>query len=468
MQAQTAEPTADLEPVFTRLFPLPLTTIESFMFADAVRGYPMMADLEVHFQGNIDRSAFDSALALALSRSPIFRSVVQPHDGKLSWVLTNVYPDVDWAPVGTPLGDQYDALVDLTSTPGLRIWVRHSSQRSTVRLHFHHACADGIGGFAFIEDLLAGYAMAFPDSKRVALRPLEPERLSFRGDPGTDRRGVYRGIADTLIGAREGVRFFLQKPVFLSQPRRTDEAGSGNDEPHDGGFVTHWFDERITVRLRQTAAAQKVSVNDLLIRDLFVTLSRWNTQQGDDPGRRNLRILMPQNLRDRADRTLPTTNLVGFAFVTRGSKCCDRPDELLQSISEETTAVRQGQLSRYFLGGLAAIESAGLLPRLVQSTLCFSTAVLTNLGDPKRRFITRFPRVSNGLAVGNLIFERVEGVPPLRPGTRAAFCIFKDRHQLSMSVKCDPHSFSGADTKRLIRMYQDQLAVTAEAYPSDA
>ena len=219
MRAPTAEPTVDLESVFARLFPLPLTTIESFMFTDAVPDYPMMADLELHFQGNIDRSAFESALALALSRAPLFRSVIQPHDGKLSWVLTNVHPDIDWAPVGTPLGDQYDALVDLRSSPALRVWVRHSLERSTVRLHFHHACADAIGGFAFIEDLLAGYSLAFPDSKPITLRPIEPERLSFRGDPGTDRRGVYRGLADTLIGAREGLRFFLQKPVFLLAAR---------------------------------------------------------------------------------------------------------------------------------------------------------------------------------------------------------------------------------------------------------
>ena len=164
--------------------------------------------------------------------------------------------------------------------------------------------------------------------------------------------------------------------------------------------MTESCGEQTTAGLRQAASAQGVSVNDLLIRDLFVTLMRWNTECGNDPKRRNLRILMPQNLRDRDDRTLPTTNLVGFAFVTRRNQLCHRPDELLQSIGEETTLVRQGQLSRYFLGGLGAIESAGLLPRLLRSSVCFATAVLTNLGDPQRRFITRFPRVSNGLAVG--------------------------------------------------------------------
>lgn len=464
MRAPTAESTVDLEPVFARIFPLPLTTIESFMFTDAVPDFPMMADLELHFQGNIDRSAFDSALALALARAPLFRSVVQPHHGKLSWVLTNVHPDVDWAPLGTPLGDQYDTLIDLTSSPAFRVWVRHGLERSTVRLHFHHACADAIGGFAFIEDLLAGYAMAFPDHQTIRLRPIEPERLSLRGNPGTDQRGVYRGMLDTMIGAREGLRFFLQKPVFLSRP--VTSSGSDSEDPAATGFVTHSLGDSVTRGLRRAASAQGVSVNDLLIRDLFVTLMRWNMECGNDPGRRNLRILMPQNLRNRGDRALPATNLVGFAFVTRRNQLCHRPQQLLQSIGEETTAVRQGQLSRYFLGGLAAIESVGFLPRLLRSSVCLSTAVLTNLGDPQRRFITRFPRVSGGLAIGNLVFERVEGVPPLRPGTRAAFCIFKDRRSLSMSVKCDPHSFSVANTRRLIGMYHEQLAVTAEGASS--
>ena len=202
-------------------------------------------------------------------------------------------------------------------------------------------------------------------------------------------------------------------------------------------------------------------MNDLLLRDLFLTLNRWNCECGQQAGRRNLRILMPQNLRERVDRFLPPANLVGFAFVTRNARECADPAALVRSIHEETKAVRHGQLSRYFLGGLGAIESAGLLQRLLRSRICFATAVLTNLGDPLRRFSTKFPRVDGALQVGNLVFERVEGVPPLRPGTHAAFCIYKSDQTLSLSLKTDSYLFSPSDTDRLLQMFDAQLATTA-------
>jgi hypothetical protein len=199
------------------------------------------------------------------------------------------------------------------------------------------------------------------------------------------------------------------------------------------------------------------------MRDLFVTLRRWNAEHEREPGRRRLRILMPQNLRERADRAMPATNLLGFAFVTRRADQCLAPRELLTSIHEETEAVRRGQLSRYFIGGLAAVQSASMLRRVLDSSLCFSTAILTNLGDPTRRFVARFPRGDGGLVVGNLLFDRIEGVPPLRPRTRAAFSLFNSARTLSISLKCDPHLFSPADTQELMNQFLAQLAESARA-----
>ena len=110
---------------------------------------------------------------------------------------------------------------------------------------------------------------------------------------------------------------------------------------------------------------------------------------------------------------MPAANAMSFSFVTRGANACDDPAKLLASIREETDAVRRGKLSLYFLGSLDTLQSLGLLARVLRRDFCFATAVLTNLGDSTRRFATRFPRVAEGLTIGNLVYEGVDAVPPV-------------------------------------------------------
>ena len=51
---------------FGSVFPLPLTLLESFMVADSRPAYPMLADVELQFQGRLDRAALASALSFAV------------------------------------------------------------------------------------------------------------------------------------------------------------------------------------------------------------------------------------------------------------------------------------------------------------------------------------------------------------------------------------------------------------------
>ncbi len=109
----------------SQLFPLPISLFELYMLTDARPGYPMMCDLELHFDGVIERAAFDAALRFAVGRHPLFQSViVEDIKKRLFWELTDREPEVDWAPEGVPLGAKYDAFVDLRTEIGLRVWVR--------------------------------------------------------------------------------------------------------------------------------------------------------------------------------------------------------------------------------------------------------------------------------------------------------------------------------------------------------
>jgi hypothetical protein len=293
----------------------------------------------------------------------------------------------------------------------------------------------------------------------VAARPLEPQRLKLRQDFGIDNRSLYRRLADSLIGVREGLRFFAEAPRPL--PSCTDS--SGDAAPcTDVGFVSQALPEDVTAGVRLAAGKSGATINDLLLRDLFLALRGWSRAAGDDPGRRRLRILMPQNLRQRDDRAMPAANVMSFAFLTRRADACDRADELLASIRRETELIRRYRLSLYVLGSLGWTQSTGCFGWLMRRPVCFATAVLTNLGDPTRRFVARFPRSRSGLAVGNLVFEQITGGPPVRPLTKAAFSIFNSARSISVSLKCDPHCYSALDTQRLLGQYVAQLRSTGE------
>jgi hypothetical protein len=119
-------------------------------------------------------------------------------------------------------------------------------------------------------------------------------------------------------------------------------------------------------------------------------------------------------------------------------------------------------LSLYFFGALGTVQATGGFGWLMRRPVCFTTAVLTNLGDPTRRFVARLPRSGTGLAVGNLVLEQITGVPPVRPLTKAAFSIFNSARNISISLKCDPHCYSSLDTQRLLGQYVAQLRSTGE------
>ncbi len=159
---------------------------------------------------------------------------------------------------------------------------------------------------------------------------------------------------------------------------------------------------------------------------------------------------------------------MSFAFVTRRAERCDDPDELLRSIRAETEAVRRHKLSLYFLGGIAALQAAGILNWLLRRRICFATAVLTNLGDPTRRFVARFPRSGERLVVGNLLLIRITGVPPVRPMTRSVWAVFQTASTLTISLKCDPRCYCPLDVERLLGEYVSQLRNSSRCDSAEA
>lgn len=455
MSQLAMHPNSETTSQLAKLFPLPLSPIEAFMLADGRSWYPMMCDIEVHVQGTIERGPFEEALAFAIQRAPLFRSIVEK-DKKhgLVWQLTDRMPQVEWEDFGVPCQNGYDDLVDLFEELGLRVYVRSGAERSSFLLHFHHATSDGVGSIAFVEDLLTAYHNATPGTIYVKPRKWEPERLLNRCNSSLENPGWRRGLYDVYCGIYGASNFFMQRPLPMTAKR----APLADNAPRQQiGHITQAVSSEATLAMRKWTSAEKVTVNDVLLRDLFVTLHGWMSDQGIDIGSRHLRILMPQSLRGRGDAAMPTTNDIGFAFMARRGNMIQKPDELLRSLAPETAAIRKDNLSRHFIGGLAAVQSLGLLPWMLNGSSCFSTAVLTNFGNSWRRFQAKLPPADGGLTAGNLVYDGLTGTPPCRPNTAAAFCVCTSADQIFVSLKHDPFHFSLEESHELLSRYIDQI-----------
>ncbi len=452
---------------FDSVFPLPLTPIEAFMAIDAREGYSLAVDMELRFRGRIDRAAFERALAAAIQRNPLFVCRIEAGHGGYAWVPSDAMPAIEWLVEGDELGDRYDAFVDLSFDPGLRVWVRVGEERSSVLLHYHHACCDGMGGFSFVEDLLAAYAAALGGEPLVEPRELVPARLLTRAQASVPYRTPLQQIGDSFVGLWEGLKLLFARPQALAAGAKGATAPEPTVRaPERPGFITMTCSAETKAALRRVAAGAGATTNDVLLRDLFVVLDRWNEAQGDSRRRSRLRILMPQNLREPADAATPAANILSFAFLTRRRAACDRPDALLASIRDETARIKRDKLSLYFLLTVGGVLLAGALPRILKSKTCFSTAVLSNFSYPVRRFATRFPRQGEHLMAGNLLLESIAVVPPPRPLTHATFGVVSTSDSLSITCKWDPHVLSRADAQRLLSDYIAQLQISAASSPA--
>lgn len=461
MSPELAPGQAVERPSTPRVFPLQLSPLEYAMVADDQPAYPMTYVIQLQLLGQLSTEAFKAATHDALDRHPLMRSIIAVRKAnKPCWVeAKDIEPFMDCAPEGTPVGCERGELIDPTQEIGVRIWVRQGAERATVLFQFHHANTDGTGSYRFIGDILAGYGMrtgspenrpTYGDLDRQLLRNRTRNTLNLAIGPARGfRRSVLRG----------GWRVVSRRPAKVAPPRNVAIDGRVLDFP---GFVTCSFDRGEHRQLRDTADRLGVFLNDLLLRDMFLTLAEWNERQRGAGRRRPICIMMPTDLRSADDYLMPSANMTGYTFLTRRRRELKSPEALLESIREQTAAIKHERTGAAWADmAYGASTVRGLLPFLLKRNLCFATAVLSNIADPSRRFTATFARKARQVICGDTILEGITGVPPLRRNTRAVFSSSQYGNELTISLRCDPHYFRLEDAEELLQMYRRQLAESA-------
>jgi len=448
----------------TRIFPLHLSPIDEFFRADDRPEYPMAFTSHLTFSGEIDRTAFLAAADVALKRHPLLQALTKAgKGGRLCWVAANdVRPRIQWGRFGDPFTFEDTEQIDLTREVGLRLWVFTSNDRSEILLQFHHACCDGTGAYRFIGDLLAEYGLrtAFenpPVIESCDVRLLKDRRRKMTNEVRHSSR--FAMIQQALL---YGLSTFVRKIAPLSS---LQSDGTGNvEETIDSrrtheypGIVTCVFDRSQYTSLRAAASAEGAMFNDLLLTEMFVTIRDWNRRCGNRR-RQWLRIMMPVDLRGKDEITMPAANMTGYSFITRSSKDCDDTNKLLQSIRDETLRIKRDKIGHRFMNAVTlGLLVPGFIKFLLGRKRCLATVVLSNVGDPSRRFLSRFPRKQGKVRCGNVRLESISGVPPLRPLSRATVSIVTYGREFAINVRCDPQTMSLEDANEFIDLYVSRL-----------
>jgi len=441
-----------------RLFPLHLSPIESLFSADDRPAYPMTFTVQFVFTGNVERPAFEAALPEALARHPLLRSRQKPAKrGLVCWVSAGItMPVVDWGSESDPLYLPDGEPIDLAKEVGLRIWVRQGDGRSVITCQFHHACCDGIGCYRFVGDLLALYGRLMGTADEAyELSPLDAETLRQRKLRMTELAFRGQGRRWTLRCLQQCFEVFGRRIAQLSPPSQRPVGEHTAEFP---GMTVFSFDRNTHDRIRVAAAQLGSTVNDLLIAALFETMHDWNARRRSWRRGRWLRIMMPTDMREIQDYSMPAANVVNYTFITRRARASYRARELLPGIRDETARITQERRGTAFGDAVAgAARYRWLLPYLVSGERCLATAILSNVGDPTKRFIARLPRRAGRIVAGNLVLEDIIGVPPLRPKTNLTICVMTYLRRLTICMRCSPHFFRMDDTRELNRWFVERI-----------
>jgi hypothetical protein len=225
------------------------------------------------------------------------------------------------------------------------------------------------------------------------------------------------------------------------------------------------FDARETDGLRAAAGAFGGSLNDLVIAAVMRAAVAWNTAVSRRPG--DVRITVPVSLRSPGRRE-PARNTMAYAFLDRTAAACAAPGSLITSIAAATAWILEHDAARSFLDTLAVLARwPGLLWLATRLPICFSTAVVSYVGDPSRRMRTGLPKHSGHEVAGDVVIERCIGVPPLRPGTRASLGVMTYAGRLTLCCLCSAHADPRHGAGLFLERVRAALAESTAAAASD-
>lgn len=450
---------------------LKMTAFEHFMWADDRPDTPMTFYLRLCLNGMLSKDQFQQAIGRALKAHPMLNQLAV---GDPSWPGRNLYwrpndcdlfPFVHWVVGGSPFPVPHGGVgIDIRKELGLRFFVRIDDNQTTILLQLHHAVVDARGASRFLEDLLAHYhAIRVGENPDRWLRPTPTTSLLGRDEFGLSRKAYRQRRRIDLQRIRI---YFANRPEILRcKPPKGKTLRSGFAS--SVGFQINGMDFD---NLKSYAREHGVTINDVLLRDLFVTLDKWNHRYSDKRGKKVIRLAMAIDMRRENDISLSAANVVSMCFLDRSPADIADHSSLLSSIQHETLAIKRNYMGMALIRALKWFSKVrggfSILLRPNRLMPCHSTAVLSNLGQPFHASL--LPRRNGNLLVDGMQINSLELLPPYRPNTPLAIGVATvgTTMQLAMHYNADVLNFHQASD--LQTLYEKQLRTTLNWEPKPA
>lgn len=449
---------------------LKFSAFERYMLTDDRPDHPMTFTVRLKFSGQFNEAAFRRAVRRTLPRHPLFCSRVEGPTNNARWVPTDEDIYLDIANLDTVLRFPGSEQIDLRKENGLRIWVRTGKDWTEMRVQYQHCTTDGIGSYRFLEDLLCAYDAECCERENVSSwRPVRPEKLAERTRLGLSWWQVLLRAPLEIWGIIAGlVTFYFLRPAPLITPETPTETPAERLVLLD--YPAYTFSAAETNQIRATARDAGVTLNDLMLRDLFVAMDAWNESHSTGKHRRLMRIMSPVSLRSPGDEDLPATNVVAMVFVDRHMGVYRNRKFLLQSINWEMWYLKTLRLGIAFV---RCCKLIGMFPGgmefLSRSDRCNATAVLSNMGQGLIE--TQLPRTDGKIIAGDLVLEAIESAPPIRAFTSIGLTFVTYAGRLAMIMNYDRLHFTPPVAQALLKQYISAIreaAGIAEPAPAEA
>ena len=425
------------------------------MLLDESKSYPMTFIVQISFSGSLDRQKFGAAVKKALQRHPLLRAIVQPRkQNRDCWVESKQEFQIDFGELTDDIVFDNGEFIDLRNQVGLRMWIRHDANEGVITAQFHHSVCDGIGSYQFLGDALWFYADQTDDTDLPELPELDVRELRNRLRATFNPENYVNSDDRYRSEWRSTARWYCQQVNRLKIPKDSKRATSHHAFP---GIKSIEFDKVWYRKFRKVAQSVALTSNELLLEKLFITLSRWNRQNGGTSLGR-LSIMVPLDLRESKTSAMPAANVVTYAFVQARQSLLKHVNDLRDKLRHQMTLIKNARHSSRFTNMIVGWVNYPRLMRIfVAIPKCLATATLSNTGDPSKRFHVDFPKEEGEIRCGNLRITGFSGVPPMRPNTRATTSVFTYRRGLKICMRCDPHNLTPEDTKALLGILEQEL-----------
>lgn len=452
---------------------LPLTPFEEYMFLDGNESYPMNCFVRMRFSGYFDRDRFARAAKISLVAHPLFQArLVTPRAHRFFWELANLEVPILWQKIENAAQSVTGRAFDLTLEPPLRLHLlerdipERASGETDLVLEFHHSASDGVGSYDFLADLLRAY---HDNSLPAITRDEAIFSLTRRADFATSWRESLALLPSQLWGFFRARKFLFNRPEAIlpyTPPPKNENASQSHNLPHSFPAIieTH-LDAAQFDRVRVLCKSKGVTVNDFLLAAFYQAVFAWRVGEGFSQSSNYLRIAVPTSLRRRNEKLATAANRVSMVFLDRTQRDMHEKsfDGFLRSIAREMSHIKRHELGWAFIFGLTALKNLfGGIHGMVQQKRCWSSCVLSNLGQPLIN--VALPRKAGEILIdgaangGKLRVIEFSTAPPIRAWTEFGIGVLTYNNRMFIALHYDPRIISSAAAQRFLTQFVTIIA----------